>query len=124
MAIVGSSAVARATSLHFSTTKTLRNQFVNPKTVKADYVIDLNGAIYSNRTPPPGQAHVVLIGGLDTFIHAKKKNTPVFYMTEQQKVTLYGILRELAKKTNTATISSDNNTLETIAKAIYTNYCG
>lgn len=124
MAIVGSATVARATSIHFSTTKTMRNQSVNPKSVKADYVIDLNGTIYSNRTPPPGQAHVVLIGGLDTFIHAKQKRPSSFYMTEQQKVTMYAILRELSKKTNTASISSDVETLQTIAQAIYFNYCG
>ena len=66
-----------------------------------------------------------LIGGLNKFIHAKSITAySNFYITEQQKVTLYKAIRELARYTDTASISSNNDKLEQSISALYNNHCG
>lgn len=124
MSIVGSGLVSRFNNFHFSTTQTLRNQYVDIKSLNCDFVIDIDGTIYQNRTPTPNQAYIILVGGLDTFINEKVVREPRFYMTERQKVILYNILKQVAIRTDAAQISSDTEELQQIAYATYFNYCG
>lgn len=124
MTKVSADLVGNNTYLYLSTTKTLRNEPVNIGSVDADYVVDLDGSIYQNRTPPPNQAYVVFVGGLDTFTNEKVYRSPAFYMTERQRITLYNIMRRVANLTDSASITSDDDTLQLIAQATYLNYCG
>lgn len=124
MAVVGPNLVARNNNLYFSTTETLRNQLVQISAIQADFVIDLDGTIYSNRTNVENQAYIVLVGGYDTFVSEKANRTPTFYMTDKQKLTIYNILKAVAVRTDAAQVSSDNSTLDMIVKATYINYCG
>lgn len=120
---VSATYVSQSTNLSFSTTKTLRNETVNVSQVNSDFVIDIDGIIYKNKEPTDS-ATVTLVGGYDTFAHAKKDVAPKFYITERQKVTIYAILRSLAVKTDKATVNGDSEELDQIVDAIYFNYCG
>lgn len=124
MAIVGPKAVAQYDYLYITTTRTYRDEDVDVSSVGGDFVIDQRGSVYQNRTPTPGQAHVVLVGGIDTYTHAKDPMAPIFYMTERQKITLYAIMRELSIRTDAAQITSSDQVLEQIAKSTYVNYVG
>ena len=124
MSIVGSALVSKFNNFHFSTTDTLRNQPVDVNSISCDFVIDIDGTIYQNRTPTPNQAYIVFVGGNDTFINEKIYREPKFYLTERQKVILYNILKQVAIRTDAAQISSDIDELQQIAYATYFNYCG
>lgn len=121
---VGSALVARYDNLYFSTTKTLRNETVNIAEVNANYVINVDGTIYENKPSTGQHATITLVGGYDTFVHSKSKETPKFYMTERQKVTIYNILNSLSKRIDTAEIAADNEILDLIVSATYRNFCG
>lgn len=124
MQIVGPGTVSRINSLSFTTSQTLRDDIVELSSLDADFVISLDGTIYSIKTPSPTQATVMLEGGLDTFVNEKSPRYPMFYMTERQKLAIYSILRSLASRTSTASVTSDNSTLNQIARATYINYLG
>ena len=124
MAIVGSALVAKYNNFTFNVTNTLRNETIDVNSISADFVISIDGTIVQNKTPASTSATVVLVGGLDTFVNEKSQRTPKFYITENQKVILYNILKQVALVTDTAQITSDNETLEQIAYATYFNYCG
>ena len=122
--VVGAELVSRYDNLYFSTTKTLRNEEVIIERVNANYVIDIEGTIYENKPSTGQHATITLVGGLDTFIHAKKTLTPKFYMTERQKVVVYNILNSLSKRIDSAEIAADEEILDLIVSAAYRNYCG
>jgi len=124
MTIVGPKTVSQYQYLYITTTRTYRDEDVDTSSIGGDFVIDQRGTVYQNRPPVPGQAHIILVGGIDTYTHAKDPMAPIFYMTERQKVTLYSILRELAIRTDAAQITSSERVLEQIAKSTYINYVG
>ena len=119
--IVGPNKVSQSNEIAFSTTNTLRNEPVDIGSIDANYVLSIDGVINENRPVNGTSASVVLVGGNDTFIAEKQ---PMFYMTVRQKLTIYAILRALATRTDTATVSSDVPILDTIVKATYTNFRG
>ena len=124
MQIVGPGTVSRINSLSFTTSQTLRDASVDLSSLNADFVISIDGTIYSLKSSIPTQATVMLEGGLDTFINEKSPRYSMFYMTERQKLAIYAILRSLANRTSTARVTSDNSTLNQIARATYINYLG
>jgi len=124
MEVVGPAFVARSSNIEFSTTKTLRNEDVDIQSLSANFVLDLNGTIYKLSDPSPDSATVILVGGLDTFIHEKNKRDPKFYMTTRQKVVIYNILKIVAQNTDTAKITGTDGVLDQIVHATYFNYCG
>lgn len=122
--IVGPNKVSQSNEIAFSTTNTLRNEPVDIGSIDANYVLSIDGVINENRPVNGTSASVVLVGGNDTFIAEKQPREPMFYMTVRQKLTIYAILRALATRTDTATVSSDVPILDTIVKATYTNFRG
>lgn len=119
MAIVGPSKVALSDSLNFTTTRTLRDQFIDVNNISG-YVIDLNGNIYDNG----GGSTVTLVGGLDTFVNEKVYRDPKFYITVRQKIALYNICKLLARRMPNGNITSDVQELEAIVQPIYANAYG
>lgn len=121
--IVGPNLVAKSNSIAFTTTNTLRNEPVDVGAVDTNYVVSLDGAINQN-SEAGVSATVSLVGGNDTFANEKQQREPMFYMTSRQKITVYAILRSLANRTATASVSSDVPILNTIVNAAYTNFRG
>lgn len=124
MDIVGPTSVSQVNSLNFMTSQTLRDESIDLSTLDADFAISVDGTIYKIRDPSPTQATVILEGGLDTFANEKQQRYPMFYMTERQKLSIYAILKALANRTYTASVSADNSTLQQIVHATYINYLG
>lgn len=122
--IVGPSRVSQFNTLTFSTTDTLRNELVDIASINADYVVSIDGVINQNREPGGSAATVVFVGGNDTFVGEKQSREPMFYMTVRQKLTLYSIIRQLATRTDLATVGSSVPIFDTIVKATYSNFRG
>ena len=123
---VSPEAVSYSKNLSFTFSQTLRGENVNLNDY-SDYtfIIDVNGLVYQGSDSSESAASIVIIGGIDRFIHGKTASlSSNFFLTEQQKVTLYKIIRDLSKYTNTATITSDNDLLEQSLSSLYNNYCG
>lgn len=119
-------AIAYSKNLTFAFSNTLKDENVDLNQYSSyTFIIDIDGKVYQGSNASEESASIVLIGGLDQFINAKSKSVHSnFYLTEQQKVTLYKVIRELARYTDTAVISSDNEKLEQSISALYHNYCG
>lgn len=112
-------------NLTFVFSNTLRNETVNISQYSSDYVIAINGEVYSSGSASGDNATVVIIGGSDRFINEKTERlTSTFYMSEPQKLTLYKAIKELSKRTDSANITSDNDKLEQSITALYRNFCG
>jgi hypothetical protein len=122
--IVGPGAVAASKNIYFSTTQTQREQSVEIDAVGGNFVIDSHGLIHQISPGDQNQATVTFIGGIDTFINEKEFRTPSFYLTQKQKITLYGILKILAKSSSNSELSGDDPTLDLLVTSIYGNYCG
>lgn len=105
---------------------TLRNEAVDLEQYATDgYVIAVNGEIYSSGSVSGDSASVTIIGGSDKFINEKAyRLESTFYMSEPQKLTLYKAIKELSRKYDSATITSDNDKLEQSLTALYRNFCG
>jgi len=112
---VSPEAVAYSKNLDFSFSNTLRNENVNLNNYNSyTFIIDVDGTVYQGANASESQASIVIIGGIDKFMHSKSTSLASnFFLTEQQ--TIY---------TNTALISSDNDTLEQALNSLYNNYCG
>ena len=123
---VSPEAVAYSKNLDFSFSNTLRNENVNLNNYNSyTFIIDVDGTVYQGANASESQASIVIIGGIDKFMHSKSTSLASnFFLTEQQKVTLYKLIKELSIYTNTALISSDNDTLEQALNSLYNNYCG
>lgn len=123
---VSPSAVSYSKDLSFSFTKTLRGERVDfDKFSSYTYIIDVDGSIFQSAQANENQASVILVGGVNKFVNSKVTNIySNFYITEQQKVTLYKIIKGLSEVTDDANITSDNDKLEQAINALYTNYCG
>lgn len=122
--IVGPNKVSQTNNLTFTTTDTLRNENVEVSSLNSNYVISIDGAINQNSEPTNDSASITLVGGKDTFVSEKQAREPLFYMTVRQKLTVYAILKSLALRTDSGSVSSDVPVLDTIVKAAYTNFRG
>lgn len=123
---VSPEAVAHSKDLNFEFSETLRGEPVNINDYSdATYIIDLDGTIYQGASASEESATLIIIGGIDKFINEKIERHAVnFYITEQQKLTVYKIIKELALFYQDASISSSNETLQQSIIALYSNYCG
>lgn len=119
-------AIAYSKNLTFAFSNTFKDQDINLNNYSQfTFIIDIDGKVYQGATANEDSATIVIIGGIDQFVNAKSNTVySNFYITEQQKVTLYKVIKELARYTNTAVISSDNEKLEQSITALYNNYCG
>lgn len=122
---VSAEAVAHSKNLSFTFSGNLRDENVNLDAFSGyTFIIDVNGTVYQGSNATDQNATVLIIGGVDEYIFSKATSiVSNFFLTEQQKITLYKILRELSKFTNTANISSDNAKLEQAITSLYSNYC-
>jgi hypothetical protein len=103
----------------------LRNESIDISQYSSDYVIAVNGEVYSSGSGSGDIATVVIIGGSDRFINEKSERLEsTFYMSEPQKLTLYKAIKELSKRTDSANILSNNDKLEQSITALYRNFCG
>lgn len=126
MKIVSFAAISYSKNLTFNFSNTKRNENVNLSNYSSsNYVIDINGTVYLGSSPSEDSATITIIGGNDTFINEKATRLESnFYLSEPQKVVLYGIMREHCKWGDTAEITSDNDKLEQSLNALFRNYCG
>lgn len=126
MNIVSFAAISYSKNLTFNFSNTKRNEVINLSNYSSsNYIIDINGTVYMGSSPSEDSATVTIIGGNDTFIHEKATRLESnFYLSEPQKVVLYGIMREHCKWGDSAEITSDNDKLEQSLNALYRNYCG
>jgi len=123
---VSAEAVAHSKNLTFNFSGTLRNQNVNLNDYSSyTFIIDVDGSVYQGSNASEDNANIIIIGGIDVFMFTKSSTfASNFFLTEQQKVTLYKIIKELSRYTNTADITSDNDTLQQALTSLYNNYCG
>jgi hypothetical protein len=126
MNTVSPEAVAHSKDLTFEFSETLRGESVNLNDYSGStYVIDIDGTIYQGESATEDSAKIVIIGGIDKFINEKIERQAVnFYLSEQQKLTIYKIIKELASFYQNAQISSSNETLQQSITALYSNYTG
>ena len=126
MNTVSPEAVAHSKDLTFEFSETLRGEPVNLNDYSsATYIIDLDGKIYQGASASEESASIIIIGGIDKFINEKIERQAVnFYMSEQQKLSVYKIIKELASFYQDAEISSSNETLQQSITALYSNYTG
>jgi len=123
---VSSEAVAHSKNLNFEFSNTLRGQKINLNSYSSyTFIIDVDGKVYQCATASEESASIIIIGGIDKFVNEKAKRMAVnYFLTEQQKVTLYKILKEAAIYSEDAVISSSNESLNLSLSALYSNYCG
>lgn len=123
---VSPEAVAHSKNLTFNFSNTLRGEKVDlNRYSSATYIIDVNGKVYQSASANEDQATIIIIGGKDKFINEKiERPTVDFYISEQQKLTIYKIIRELSSYYQDSTISSSNEMLDQSITALYNNYCG
>lgn len=124
MTIVNASYPARYRNLTFNITRTLRNQTVELASLSGDFAIDVRGNIYLLNEPTSDDAVIDIIGGVDTFVNAKIERAPLPYLTQRQQVAIYSILRQLAVLTDTAQLSSNDDTINEFVNSAYFNFCG
>ena len=123
---VSPEAVAHSKNLTFNFSNTLRGEKVDlNRYSSATYIIDVNGKVYQSASANEDQATIIIIGGKDKFINEKiERPTVDFYISEQQKLTIYKIIKELSSYYQDSTISSSNEMLDQSITALYNNYCG
>ena len=123
---VSPSAVSHSKNLTFEFSETLRGESINLNDYSdATYIIDVDGTVYQGASASEQNASVLKIGFIDKFINEKiERPTVNFYMSEQQKVTIYKIIKELAAYFQDSTISSSNEMLDQGITSLYNNYCG
>lgn len=123
---VAPSAVSYCTGLDFSFSNTTRGEIINLNDYSSfTFIIDVDGIIYQGASANEKSATVCIIGGLNKFVNSKL-NVPhsTYYITEQQKLTLYKIMKDLSKFTDSAKITANHDKLEQSLNALYFNYCG
>ena len=123
---VAPTAVSYSTNLNFSFSNTTRGEKVNLNDYSSfTFIIDVDGTVYQGASASEQNASVCIIGGLNKFVNSKL-NVPYsnYYLTEQQKVTLYKIMKDLSMFTDNATITASHDKLEQSLNALYLNYCG
>ena len=119
------SKVAKAKNLYFKTTDTPRGTVINKQSLGGNYVIDVDGAIYEVSATSGETAAITIVGGIDTFVNEKQPRPYAFYLTQRQKISLYGILKELATTTDKGQVHADENELlNYLITNTYSNYCG
>lgn len=123
---ISADAVSYSKNLNFSFSNTLRNQKVNFNDyASATFIIDVDGTVYQSASSNESSANIIVIGGINKFINEKASRTAVNnYVTVQQKITLYKIIKGTALILDDAVISSDNTSLELMLNALYSNLCG
>ena len=126
MNLVSPEAVAHSKDLTFEFSETLRGETVNINDYSdSTYIIDIDGKIYQGASASEDSANITIIGGIDIFVNEKIERQSVnFYLSEQQKLTIYKIIKELASFYQDAQISSSNETLQQSITALYCNYTG
>lgn len=126
MNLVSPEAVAHSKDLTFEFSETLRGETVNINDYSdSTYIIDIDGKIYQGASASEDSANITIIGGIDIFVNEKIERQSVnFYLSEQQKLTIYKIIKELASFYQDAQISSSNETLQQSITALYSNYTG
>lgn len=123
---VSPEALSYCKNFTFSFSKTLRNQKVNLNDYSSyTFIIDVDGRIYQGASASENQATVILIGGTSEFVNEKAKTLhSEYYITQQQKITLYTAMKLLSTFTHSADIQSDNDALQRSVSALYSNFCG
>jgi len=126
MNLVSPEAISHSKNLNFDFSNTLRDEHVNFDDYSSyTYIIDINGLIYQYAQANEDNANIIIIGGTDKFANEKiNALNSSFFITETQKVTLYKIMKELAKFYDNASITSSSDKLQQSLNALYTNYCG
>jgi hypothetical protein len=121
---VGASYVAKSKNLYFKLSENPRDEIVNISSLGGNFVIDRDGLIYEISGAPQDTAAISVVGGADTFSAEKQYRPHVVYITPNQKVTIYNILKEAASLSTTSQIYSDNDVLNDLVTSVYYNYCG
>jgi hypothetical protein len=123
---VAPTAISYSKNLNFTFSNTLRGEKINLNNYSTyNFIIDVDGTVYQGSNANEDNANVCIIGGLNKFVNSKA-NTIYnnYFITEQQKVTLYKVIKDLSNFTDSATITASSDKLEQALTALYSNYCG
>lgn len=125
MNIVAPTAVSYSKNLNFDFSNTTRGEKVNLNSYNSyTFVIDVDGSVYQGVSANETNARICIIGGLNKFVNSRLNTVySNYYLTEQQKITLYKIMKDLAMYTDSATITSSHDKLEQALTTLYINYC-
>jgi len=109
-------------SLIVNFTNTKKNESVSLSGLSG-YVIDINGSLIkiNNQGKPK---YLWIIGGDGTTEGKAPGVVGAFYITTPQRQTLWRVMKALSECRDDIDITSDNESLEIILKATYSNYCG
>lgn len=118
--VTTSNQIFRIKNLTFEFTNTLRNQSVDLNSIDADFVINIDGVIYTKKIPS-GSAKIVLVGGLSSFTNEKISRESFTYLTVPQQRTLLQIISKLGKFHKNASIVSSNDSLYNYLNEMYYN---
>lgn len=123
---VAPTAVSYSTNLYFTFSGTARGEKVDLNNYSSyTFIIDVDGSVYQGAPANEKSAAVCIIGGLNKFVNSRLNTLHSnYYLTEQQKITLYKIMKDLSMFTDNATITADHNKLEHNLNTLYNNYCG
>jgi hypothetical protein len=110
--------------LQFDLTFTLRNEYVDIKTLGANYVINRDGLIFETSRVNNGSATIKIVGGVSTFAHGKMPSPKEFYLSTSQQRTLSNIMRELALNSRVEISSGNSSRLDAILNGEYNNFRG
>lgn len=122
LAQIPASNLSPYSKLEFSLTKTKRNEQVDIRSLGSNFVLDLDGVIYQLSSASKS-ATIKVVGGISSFVNAKKPTAHVFYLTTQQKRTLRNIMNAVASNSDIE-IKSDSEPLQEMLNGQYYNYRG
>lgn len=123
--VVSSSFMGGFNDYTFNFSFTLRNQQVNLESYDCNYILDIDGVLYEKNSNVTQSCVVIIVGGIDTFMFEKETRPPVnFFITDAQRVVIYRVIKELSRKTDTAKIEANQETLKTFIQSLYSNLCG
>lgn len=111
-------------TIRFDFTNNQRNAGVQIDSVNANYIINIDGSIFTKKQHNKNCV-VAIVGGDNTFAHKKDKSVSSgYYWNELQKTTVHQILLNLARinKYNARVVDGNNDYLNIVTQAIFENY--
>lgn len=123
MSLVTPKSLSNAESLILSFSYTRRDENVQASALSADYIMDITGEIFE-KSGGGKNIRLMILGGDNRFFHEKGDRPRLTYMTTLQKVAIASIIREIARKNEFATITSDDDHLQQIGTSLLRGFTG
>lgn len=121
--LVTPASLSNAESLILSFSYTRRDENVSASDLNADYIMDTTGEIFQ-RSSGGKSIRLMILGGDNRFFHEKGDRPRLSFMTTLQKVALANIIREIARRNEFATITSEDDHLKAIGDSLFRGFTG